>query len=261
MNGDPTGSVDQTFVWPQVRTVRYDAPLRWFARGFADLAAAPLVSVFYGVILAAMGYLLTHYYAGAVGLAFTTGFLLVGPFLAIGLYDLSRRRERGQPLRLSPTLMAWRANSPAIGFFALILMLSLAIWMRVSVVVVALFFPDGAPGFDEFIAHLGSSGEAWAFVAIYCTVGAALALCTFATSAVALPLLLDHERMDAISAMISSFNVLRQNRGPMLLWGALVVILTAIGFATWFVGLALVLPMIGHGTWHAYRDTLSANPS
>lgn len=253
---EPSSSSEAPFVWPALRTFGADAPWRWLAKGAADLRAAPAVSLFYGAVMAAMGLLLTHYYAGAVGLALTTGFLLVGPFLAIGLYDVSRRRERGERVRLAPTLTAWKPNIAAISFYALILTLSLAIWIRVSVVVVALFFPGGAPSLSGFTAELGRSPDAWLFLAAYTAAGAGLALFAFAVSAVSLPMLLDRESMDAISAMIVSFNVLRRNFLPMLVWAGIIVALVALGVATYFVGLVVTLPVVGHGAWHAYREAV-----
>lgn len=244
--------------WPRTRRVPLTAPLHWLGRGFADLLAAPRASLFYGVLLALMGLLLTRYYGGAVGLALTTGFLLIGPFLAIGLYDVSRQLEHGTPARLRPTLTAWQANLPAIGFYALILMLSLAVWMRVSVVLVALFIPAGVESLLELLAALLERPDAWMFALAYASVGAVLAAFSFASSAVALPLLLDRASMDAISAMIVSFSAIRANPRPMLLWAALIVVLCAAGFATWFVGLAFTVPLIGHATWHAYRDCVEA---
>jgi len=252
-----TAEKDAPFVWPRVRSVDARAPWRWLRQGWDDLRAAPLPGLFYGAVLAAMGFLLTRYYAGAIGLALTTGFLLVGPFLAIGLYEVSRRREGGDTVALAPTLTAWKANVPSIGFYALILTLSLAVWIRVSVVVVALFFPDGTPTAVEFVAELGRSPDAWGFLLAYAAAGAGLALLVFATTAVSLPMLLDREKMDVVSAMIVSFNVLRTNFRPMLIWGAIIVALTALGFASLFVGLIVALPVIGHATWHAYRETVA----
>lgn len=240
------------FAWPRVRAIGRDAPWRWLRAGLGDLRAAPAPSLFYGAVLALMGFILTRYYAGAVGLAFITGFLLVGPFLVMGLYDISRRRERGEPPRLAPSLVAWRDNAPAIGFYALILTLTLAVWIRISVVVVALFFPEGVSSF----ATLLRTPEAWAFLLAYAAAGGGLALLVYASSAVALPMLLDRGEMDIVSAMIVSFNVLRLNFVPMLLWAATIVALTALGFATWYLGLVVTLPLVGHGAWHAYRETV-----
>ena len=101
-------TTEQPFAWPQVRAVGRDAPRRWLGKALADLRAAPAASLFYGAVLALMGFVLTRCYAGAVGLALITGFLLVGPFLVIGLDDISRRHERGESPQLAPTLVAWR---------------------------------------------------------------------------------------------------------------------------------------------------------
>lgn len=246
------------FALPGIRAIDTAAPLRWVGEGFRDFLAMPAASLFYGAMLALMGYLLTNFYGGALGIAFTTGFLIVGPFLAIGLYDLSRQRATGRRPRLGASLTAWNGNLPAVSFYAVILMLSLAVWARVSVVIIALFFPDGVESFTALLAALRDSTDTWVFFAIYMMVGAALAMFTFATSAIALPMLLDRREMDAISAMIVSFNTIRTNTLPMIVWAAIIVALTAAGFVAWFVGLVIVLPIIGHGTWHAYRECVKA---
>jgi uncharacterized membrane protein len=246
---DQPPAAEHEFVAPRPRTVAPGALRRWLAAGWRDLAAAPGPSLFYGAVLAGMGFLLTNWFAGAVGIALTTGFLLVGPFLAIGLYDISRRRERGEPVRLGPTLIAWKANFPSIGFYALVLTLLLAVWIRVSVVVVALFFPEGRIDW--------SAPDAWAFAAAYAAAGAGLALFVFATSSLSLPALLDRRDLDTITAAIVSFNALRANSTTMLAWAACIVVATAIGFATGFVGLVVILPLAGHMTWHAYRESVA----
>lgn len=242
---------------PQIRSVGMGAPWRWLREGWRDFRAATGASLFYGVALTAMGVLLTQTWGkGAIEIAFLTGFLLVGPFLAMGLYDISRRVRAGRPVAVGDTMTAWKANRAAIGFYAVILALLLAVWVRVSVVVVALFFPSGVPSGAALAAELLESPDALAFVAAYLAAGCGFALFVFATSVVSLPMLLDREQMDALSAMITSFNALRVNFAPMLLWGAIVVALTALGFAGFYVGLAVVLPVIGHATWHAYRDVV-----
>jgi len=246
---EPEDLAEQEFVWPRVNTLAPGAFRRWLAAGWADLAAAPAASLFYGVVLAVMGFLQTRYFAGAIGIALTTGFLLVGPFLCIGLYAISRQRESGQRVRLAPTLTAWRENSPAIGFYALALTLLLAVWIRVSVVIVAAFFPNGHINWD--------SPEAWMFAAAYAVALSGLALFVFATTSLSLPLLLDRRDMDAITAAIVSFNALRTNFVPMLTWAASIVLFAALGFATYCVGLAIAVPLIGHMTWHAYRESIA----
>jgi uncharacterized membrane protein len=244
---------------PQAREVGLDAPWRWLREGWKDFRAAPGASLFYGVVLAGMGAILTQVWGkGAIEIAFVTGFLLVGPFLLMGLYDVSRRVRRGERAMVIDTMTAWKVNMAAIGFYAVILALLLAVWIRVSIVVVALFFPDGVPSGAALARALTESPDALAFIGAYLAAGFGFALFVFATSVVSLPMLLDREKMDALSAMIASFNVLRTNFAPMLLWAAIIVTLTALGFATFYVGLVVALPVIGHATWHAYRDTVGA---
>jgi uncharacterized membrane protein len=244
---------------PQIRRVGMGAPWHWLREGWRDFRAATGTSLFYGVALTAMGVLLTQTWGkGAIEIAFLTGFLLVGPFLAMGLYDISRRVRAGRPVMVGDTMTAWKANRGAIGFYAVILALLLAVWVRVSVVVVALFFPQGVPSGAALAEQLLGSPDSIAFIGAYLAAGCGFALFVFATSVVSLPMLLDREKMDALSAMITSFNALRTNFAPMVLWGVIVVILTGLGFATFYLGLLVVLPVIGHATWHAYRDVVTA---
>ena len=249
--GEGEARAGEEFVWPRVNTLAPGAFRRWLLAGWADLRGAPAASMFYGVVFAVMGFLLTRYFEGAVGIALTTGFLLVGPFLSLGLYDISRQRETGQRVRLAPTLTAWKSNSPALGFYALVLTLLLAVWIRVSVVVVALFFPDGR--IDWTVP------EVWLFVAAYMAAGSGLAIFVFATTSLSLPMLLDRRDMDTITAAIVSFNALRTNFVPMLTWAASIVVLAGLGFATYCVGLIVAVPLIGHMTWHAYRESIAPN--
>lgn len=244
--------------FPEVRTAGTGAPWTWLRRGAEDLRALLPVSLFYGVVFALMGFLLERFFeARAVELALVTGFLLVGPFLAVGLHDLSRRRRLGEPRRLLPTLTAWRANAPAIGFYALILALLLAVWIRVSVVVVALFFASDLPAEGGVLAQLAGTPEGWLFMAAYAAAGAGFALLVFATSVVSIPMLLDRPGMDTLTAMIASFAALRCNFWPMALWAVTIVALTALGFLTYKLGLVLVVPLIGHATWHVYQDCVA----
>ncbi|MBX9631234.1 MAG: DUF2189 domain-containing protein [Burkholderiales bacterium] len=244
--------------FPEARVAAPGAPWRWLVLGFADMRAAPGASLFYGVVFALMGAaLILAVGSAAVELALVTGFLLVAPFLSVGVYDLSRRRQQGEQPMLAPTLTAWKANAPALGFYALILALLLAVWIRVSVVVVALFFSSGAPMEQGVLAELASSLDGWIFMGAYAAAGGGFALLVFATSVVSIPMLLDRAEMDTITAMIASYTVLRRNFATMLLWAAIIVGLMAVGFFTYFIGLVVVAPLIGHATWHAYRDTVA----
>lgn len=243
---------------PEVNTVTLGAPFGWLAQGWGDFRAAWKASLFYGIVFAAMGWLVAfvfrHAYEYVWGL--TTGFLLVGPFLAIGLYELSRRRQRGEPPWLAPTLDAWRPNVGSIGIFALVLGVLLLVWSRASLVVIAVSFPDEMPSLQSFMAH-ALSVEHLEFLAVYTAVGGFFAALVFAISVVSVPMMLDRDT-DGIVAALTSLRACRENVAPMLVWGALIALLVAAGFALWFVGLVVVVPVIGHATWHAYRALVRA---
>jgi uncharacterized membrane protein len=243
---------------PRVNVAAPGAPWRWLRRAVDDLKGAPGPSLFYGGVFAVMGAALDNFiHEAALELALVTGFLLVAPFLAMGLYDISRHRQQGRKPVFSHTLVAWQANAPAIGFYALILALLLAVWIRVSVVVVALFFTSELPTEGSVFAQLASSPEGWVFMASYAAAGVGFALFVFATSVVSLPLLLDWHGMDTLTAMITSVNVLRQNFGPMVVWAVLIVLLIGTGFFTWYLGLIVTAPLVGHASWHAYKECVS----
>jgi uncharacterized membrane protein len=239
--------------WPGVRTVAAAAPFAWLASGWRDFRANPLPSAFYGACFAAMGWLvvLTFRHAYEYAAALVTGFFLVGPFLAIGLYDLSRRRERGLPARLAPTLDAWRGAAGAIGIFALVLGVILLVWARASLVVFALFYTGEMPSVAGFVGQIVSPDNVEFLVAYVC-VGGFFALLVFAISVVSVPMMLDRDT-DGVVAVLTSLRAFGANVPAMILWGMLIVALTAAGFALLFAGLVVAVPVIGHATWHAYR--------
>lgn len=249
-------SGDQTF--PTVVSVSAHAPFAWLAAGWQDFRAAPGASLFYGFAFVGMGFLLNALFASRphITLALGTGFTLLGPFLTIGLYHLSHQRERGEKPQLAASLSAWRANPGAIGFYAIILLLLFAGWARVSVLLVALLFEGSMPTVATFLQHLVFSGENAAFLVVYIGVGAGFALLVFALSVVSIPLMMDRGT-DTVTAMIASFLALTRSFPAMLVWAALIGVLIFAGLATFYVGLALTGPLVGHATWHAYRAVVA----
>jgi len=243
---------------PAVNVVPTTAPLRWLAAGARDFRAHPVPSLFYGACFSLMGWLIafTFRHAYEYVSALVTGFFLVGPFLAIGLYDLSRRRERGEAPRLAPTLSAWRANTGAIGIFALILTVILLLWARASLIVFALFYTQGMPTAAKFLEQIFSPSNL-EFLFAYAIVGGLFALLTFAVSVVAVPMLLDR-KTDGVVAVLTSLRAFGANVPAMLAWAATIVALVGAGFALAFVGLVIAVPLIGHATWHAYRALVEA---
>ena len=248
-----TDNDDARSALPGVRTVGALAPFGWLAAGWRDFRAHPLPSVFYGACFAAMGWLIviTFRHAYEYVSALVTGFFLVGPFLAIGLYELSRRRERGEPAWLAPSLDAWRPNVGAIGMFALVLAVILLVWARASLIVFALFFTSEMPSVDRFLDQVFSLDSIEFLFAYFC-VGGFFAVLVFAISVVSVPMMLDRNT-DGIVAVLTSLKTFAANVPAMIVWGLAIGALVSAGFALFFVGLVVTVPVIGHATWHAYR--------
>jgi uncharacterized membrane protein len=243
--------------FPEIRRVGPGAPLRWLAQGARDFRDRPLPSLFYGLCFAAMGWLLGALLRPAPGtmMAMTAGFLLVGPFMAMGLYEVARRAEAGLPCELSATTDAWRRNLSNIAILGIGMGVLLALWARTSMMVIAIFFPRRMPSVAILLDEI-ARGESVGFIATWFGVGAAFATLVFAFTAVAIPLMLDRGT-DAITAMIASAQAFGRNLLPMAIWAALIVSLTLIGFATLFAGLIATVPWVGLATWHAYRDLVA----
>jgi uncharacterized membrane protein len=253
--------MDKMFIHPHFRNI--DLPdidkidvshvFRWLAQGWKDLWRALPSSLGYGLVFAWLGYLLVGFAWERLHLAmaFTTGFLLVAPFLAVGFYDLSRQMAGGERPSFLHSLRAWRESS--IGLFGLLLAIIMVAWERLSAIIVALFLGGNIVSVENFVTDVLYSGEHTQFVMAYGLFGLMLAAIVFALSVVSLPMLVDR-KADLATALMTSLWVVRENPFPMLVWAGLIALLTALGFATYFVGLVIVFPLLGHATWHAYRD-------
>jgi uncharacterized membrane protein len=247
---------DEGQPFPRPRNIPATAPLRWIARGFSDLKSCPVPSLFYGFCFAGMGLLMTIVFEHAYeyAMAVTSGFLLLGPFLAMGLYEISRRHERSEACSLLPTLTVWRRNAGNIGIFAVVLGIVFIVWARASLVIFALFYTTEMPNLTGFLKQL-LVAENLQFLAIYTGVGLIFATVAFAFSVSSLPLMLDRNQ-DAISSMLGSVGALLLNPMAMIVWAAIIVGFTLIGFLTFHLGLVVLMPIVGHATWHAYRDLI-----
>lgn len=241
--------------FPPIRTLPMLRSFHWIALGWRDLRATGGRSLFYGLCFAAMGLLLSAVlrHTPAYLSALTCGFLLLGPFLALGLYDMSRRLEQKQSCLL-PTLFSMRGRWSNIGVLALVLAVVMLVWARASLIVFALFYNRGMPSVEGFLTQLLSI-ENLRFITVYFFVGGLFAGLVFAVSWVSIPLMLDRDT-DAVTAIIISIGALLKNIPAALVWGLLIIVFTVVGFATWSVGLIVTIPLIGHATWHAYRDVV-----
>ncbi|PKO58260.1 MAG: hypothetical protein CVU19_07780 [Betaproteobacteria bacterium HGW-Betaproteobacteria-13] len=246
--------------FPTVRDVPFTAPIRWVAHAFGDLRACPVPSLFYGFCFAAMGLLITFVFEHAYEYtsALTSGFLLLGPFFAMGLYEISRRHERGENCALVPTLTVWKRNAGNIGIFAVVLGVVFLVWARASLVVFALFYSNEMPNLSGFLGQL-MAFENIEFLLVYFGIGMVFAIIAFAVSVVSIPLMLDRNQ-DAISSMLASVAALTRNPAAMLVWALLIATLTIVGFLSFHLGLVVLMPIIGHATWYAYRDLIEPLP-
>ncbi|MDS4069073.1 MAG: DUF2189 domain-containing protein [Candidatus Competibacter sp.] len=245
---------------PNVRRIATNQPWEWLAAGWNDLWRAPSASIAYGLLFVLMGYLLVSTVEGQFhsALALTTGFLLVGPFLALGLYDISRRLETGEPVSLGRALTAWRSNTLSIALFGVVLGLVMIVWARLAAVLFAVLVGGRELSLEASAAQIFFSGSGLTFLLVFTVVGAIIAGVVFAISVVSIPMMLDR-KADFVTAILTSLAAVRANPAPMALWAALIVIFTGLGLLTFYLGLALALPLIGHATWHVYRSLVEGS--
>jgi uncharacterized membrane protein len=240
--------------FPKIRSVSMMRPFHWLNMAWVDMKSCPAASLFYGFCFIAGGGLMTLSLRSAPEYiaAVTAGFLIVGPFLAMGLYEISRRRELGLPCNLVATLTPCKKNASNLAIFAVILLVIFLVWARASLVVFALFYSGQLPTMATFLKYAVSTDHL-DFLTAYFAVGGIFALIAFAISVVSMPLMLDRGH-DAITAAIVSVSALFENIPAMFVWTALIALLGGIGLVTFLVGILVTGPLLGHATWHAYRD-------
>ena len=236
----------------ELNTLRWSDPLRWLQLGARDFLRCPGIGLFYGGCFMVMGWTLMKVYenAAAYMLALSAGFLLLGPFLCLGLYRASQALERGEKPDFGDSLLAWDTRTGALAIFGFVLLVLEMLWGRAALVVFAVSF-DGMPDFKGSIWAL-LEPENLGFIVAYLAVGGVFAGLIFAISVVAMPLILDRP-VDAITAGLTSLRLVLTQPGVMLLWGALITLLVVIAMLPWFAGLLVVGPVLGHASWHAYR--------
>ncbi|MEZ5646877.1 MAG: DUF2189 domain-containing protein [Burkholderiaceae bacterium] len=234
------------------------APLQWLRLGWADFMRCPRIGLFYGLCFFAMGHALLAVFRSAPEyvLALSAGFLLMGPFLCLGLYDASKAMQtHSHRPSLRASLQAWRPTKSTMAIFAGVLLILEMLWGRASLVVFAVSF-NTMPEKANILAML-LDPENIGFLVTYLVVGAVFAGLIFTTSVISIPMIMDRQ-VDAISAGLTSIRACLQNPGVMLWWGALITLLIVLAMLPLFLGLFVAGPVIGHATWHAYRHIVPA---
>lgn len=241
--------------------VQYVEPMaiqRWLRKGWEDLKVNPSASLAYGIIFALVGVLMGMVSSAnpAFFVAATTGFFLVGPFLALGLYALSHQIEQGYTPRFMSSLGGIRENAISLGLYAVLLGMLMVFWVRLSAVITGLFFNKvevSADGYAGLWNALMGMDDGWLFILAFFGVGLLFALFAFITGVVTAPMLLER-KVDIVTAATTSFRAVMKSPLTMLLWALTITVVIGVGILTFNIGLIIAMPLIAHASWHAYRD-------
>lgn len=245
---------------PEIRQVELSDIGVVLRRGLRDFLRAPLYGIFFSAVYVAGGLILWKVY-GVAGQQWwlapvAVGFPLLGPFAAVGLYEVSRRLEKGIPLRWTGILgVVFAQKDRQIPAIAAVIIVHFLFWVFVAHALFALFMGLRAFGPASDMASLFLDGNGPLMLAVGSVIGAGFAGVLFATTVVGLPLLLDKE-IDFVTAMIHSVKTVLANPLVMVVWGGLIAVLLFVGMVPWFLGLFAVLPVLGHASWHMYRKAL-----
>jgi uncharacterized membrane protein len=240
---------------PGVRQIDFAAPLRWLGLGWKDLWRQPAASLFYGIAIAVTGAVilgvtadLPYLFAAAI-----TGFLLVAPMLLAGLYELSRRYLAAEPATVYASMLAWKRNPSGLVSFGLLSILAGTAWQVISIVIIAVFYKGGPLGPLDMMMEVVINPQYYLMFFLYLCTGGVLAAVVFALSVVSMPMLVDRQ-CDLLCALVTSVNSVVENPLPLAFWALIIMLLTGLGFATALVGLVVIMPWLGHASFHAYKD-------
>ncbi|MBN2761200.1 MAG: DUF2189 domain-containing protein [Rhodobacteraceae bacterium] len=240
---------------PQVHALGTDDLRAALAAGWSDFRRAPAFGLFFALVYVAGG-LALWFGLGAMGqpvwfVPIAAGFPLFAPFAAIGLYEVSRRLEQGENLSWPPILGALRGRGDGqLALMAVGVLLAFGFWIVLARSMFAIFMARSGIGFDSL--NLLFSADGISMLIIGSAVGAALAFALFSVTVMSLPLLLDRQ-VDFVTAIITSVQAVRHNLQTMLIWAAIIAGLIFAAMMPAFLGLFVVLPVLGHATWHLYR--------
>jgi len=248
-----------------LREVAFDAPWEWLACGWRDFWAAPVVSFSCGLLFAGLAAVLCvgliSYGWGSLILPLSSGFLLIGPVLAVALYETSRRLETGEEVALADVTSAALGKAGAVSFFGAMLGFLYIVWLQLAFLLFMLFLGTSQlPPAKDFVPTLLFTPAGLGLLVTGTLIGGALAFLAFTISVVSVPLLM-MRKIDAVTAVAASVSAVRDNLKPMLLWAGLIAGFMSVGMASLFVGLVLIFPLIGYATWHAFRGVVRPVPT
>ncbi len=245
----------------EANKVHLEAPASWLKKGWMDFKRAPGVGSTYGAIFVLAGYAM-FWGLHSVGLSyfilpFSGSFILFAPWLALGLYEVSRQLERGETPSFASTCGAWRQSPRRLGILAFVLLLCMLIWTQVSVVLYALIMGNASLSLESFSVDVFAHPNGILFLTVGSTIGLIFAAVVFLLTAVSVPMILDRDK-GAIASMAYSVKTVMKNSHVMWSWAFTIGIITWFSLWTFFIGLVVAMPVLGYASWHAYRDLVPA---
>ncbi|MBK1620654.1 hypothetical protein CKO42_19915 [Lamprobacter modestohalophilus] len=238
----------------KIQQVAVNAPLQWLAQGWGTLTKTPLISLFYGTLCALAGFAALTMSRAMPGLTlkFLIVLLLLGPFLAAGLYVAARQHLAGERIGIRASLALFGQRRSSLALFGLLLMFVVAFWTLASVVIFAIKVTTLAPTSSGYVTLLGGGMDP--LMMLFTLVSSALlGAAVFAASVIAVPLIVDRDA-GPIAGVQASWRAVTLNPAPMLRWAGLILGLMIIGALTAFVGMVVIFPLLGYASWYAYRD-------
>jgi uncharacterized membrane protein len=251
---------------PVIRTIQFSDLNQALRLGWEDFKAVPSHAIILCVIYPVLGLVLARMVLGysVLPLLFplAAGFALVGPFAALGLYELSRRRERGEQPSARDAVDVLRSPSfgAMLGLGTLLLALFVTWVATAQAIYVAAFGYEAAAGIPDFAIRVLTTPQGWWLIVAGCSVGFLFAVVALCVSVVSFPLMLDRHA-GAGDAIVASLRAVARNPMPMAAWGLIVAALLVVGSLPFFLGLAIVIPLLGHATWHLYRQVIAPDPN
>jgi len=248
---------------PKVNEIRIADLAEVLRKGLSDFARAPLFGLFFGGVYALGGIIialsLTVWDISWMIYPVAIGFPLIGPFVAVGLYEVSRRLETGKPLVWREILGAvWLQRQRELAWMAFVMLFVFWVWMyQVRLLVAIILARSSFSTLDRFMEVVFTTSQGWTFLAVGHVVGAILAIILFSITVISIPLLLDREA-DFVTAMITSVKTVTSNPVPMVGWGIFVTLAVIVSSVPMFLGLVVTLPVLGHATWHLYKKAVAA---
>ncbi len=238
----------------EIRKIDSSAPMRWLSKGISDFKVSPMLSLSYGILYAAIGLLLIWltYKNPIYTFGMVTIFYLAGPVIAVGLYCMSRHIEAGVKPSFNQGCRAMCYNPVGIVGFSIVIGMLIVFWTIITAALFAVYFGSMTIS-DGFFDTLMANKQIVPFTALLMVVGLFFGVVCFMLSVISIPLM-THRKVDIVTAMVTSVRAVKKNPLVMFTWAFSIVALIGLGFAFAFVGVAITLPIVGHASWHAYRE-------